>query len=120
MTVSPDIAKNLNLLRQSPAFALRETGDGGFAVVSPSTIPADGSIYWLAGESRLPVGSTVPSVFVVGGGGSELVRVYWHVHDTWVQSDDPRALDLLAADRSAVFPFDWSYAIPVANDIFHA
>ena len=120
MTLSPDIAKNLNLLRQSPTFALRESEDGRFAVVSPSTILADGSIYWLAGESRLPSGASVSSVFVVGGGGSDLVRVFWYVHTTWVQSDDPRALELLATNKAGAFPFDWSYAIPVANDIFHA
>ena len=120
MTVSPDIAKNLNLLRQSPTFALRETADAGFAVVTPSIIPSDGSIYWLAGESRLPCNAAVPSVFVIGGGGSDPVRIYWYASDTWVQSDDPRALELLGTDKSGAFPFDWSYAIPVANDIFHA
>ena len=120
MTVSPDIAKNLNVLRQSPAFALRETDDGGFAVVTPSAIPDDGAIYWLAGQSRLASGASVSSVFVVGGGGSDFIRAFWCVDDTWVQSDNPIAVELLRLPKSDVFPFDWAYAIPVTNDVFHA
>jgi hypothetical protein len=120
MTVDSELAKTLNLPRTSPAFALKQIGnDGSLEVIQLRKIPADSAIYWVSGTSKLASGRDVPSVFVIADGGGSLIKVYWYVGDRWFHSDDADALDALGLSRDEVFPFDWSYALPVANDVYH-
>ena len=120
MAVDSELAKTLNLPRTSPTFVLKQIGDdGSLEVVQLGKIPSDDAVYWLSGSSKLASGREVPSVFVVSDGGGSLVKVYWYVDDRWFQSDDADALDALGLGRNDVFPFDWSYAVPVENDVYH-
>lgn len=115
------LVKTLNLPRTSPSFAYRQLPDGSLNVVNPKAITEDGSIYWVAGTTALPRGKkTIPSVFVIENGGENLLAVYWYITDCWFRSDDPDAIDALELPKDQVFPFDWSYAIPVSNDPFHS
>ena len=70
----------------------------------PDVIPADGHIYWVAGESLLPDGTRIPSVFVLEDGGDTVAKVYWRVEAGWQEPSDPFS------------SFDRIYAVPVAND----
>ena len=119
MVTDLQLAKTLNLPRTSPTFAYRQCADGSLSVLQPGLIPNDGSIYWLAGHSVLASGKEVASVFVIEHGGGNLVGVYWFVDNAWYKSDDPDASDALGIPQEGIFPFDWKYAIPVENDIFH-
>lgn len=73
----------------------------------------------MSGWSKLPSGRDIPSVFVIAGGGSSLIKVHWYIDDCWFHSDDDDALDALGLTQSEVFPFDWSYDVPGENDIYH-
>ena len=121
MPVNAETAKRLNLLRGSPTFVLRETGDDGRAdVLQLARVPADDHVYWAAGECRLPDGRTLPSVFVIAGGGASMLRTYWHVDGRWYDAQhDPVVEQALGAPRETLFPFDWSCTVELADDVFH-
>jgi hypothetical protein len=108
----------LNLLRTSPTFVFREF-DNRMEVLQLPNVPNDGSVYWIGGESLLPVGRRIPSVFVVEHGGGNLIAVYWWIEKEWWTPSDADTLGVLGLRRDEVFPFDWRYAVPVENDIYH-
>jgi len=109
--VDEETAKSLNLLIGSPTFVFRH-GEVAFELVRPAMIPADGHTYSVAGESMLPDGTRVASVFVIEDGGGNLRTTYWQIEGDWYEPNDSE-LDAHHKDR---FPFDWSYAVPVEND----
>ena len=41
-----------------------------------------------------------------------------YIDERWFQSDDEDALEALGLAREEVFPFDWSYEVRVANDVY--
>jgi hypothetical protein len=84
-----------------------------------ASVPNDGSVYWIAGESHLPAGRAVPSVFIVEKGGGNLIAVYWLIDRNWYKPSDSAVLAKLDLRPDDVFPFDWRYAVPVDNDIYH-
>ena len=93
--------KTLELLHGSPRFVFRQ-GDVAFELVRPDLIPADGHTYWVAGESVLPDGTHVSSVFVLEDGGGKVAKVYWRMDDRWQEPNESQ--------------FDRIYAVPVTND----
>ena len=115
-----DLVQALNLLRCSPKFVLRQNGDQRMEVSQIGLVPDDGLRYWIAGESQLPVGRAIPSVFVVENGGGNLSAVYWYIGKEWYKPSEPDTLAKLDMRQEDVFPFDWRYAVAVANDIYHA
>ena len=117
--VDTDTAKQCNMLSSSPTFALKFLDDGSAELAQPPIIPNDGHGYAVAGESQLPAGLSVPSVFVVEGGGSYLVKVYWLIQGKWHEPSDAEVPGLLGHTEKGLFPFEWSYAIPVENDAYH-
>lgn len=113
-----DLIQSLNLLRAAPTFVFREYGNR-LEVAQVSRVPNDGSVYWVSGESLLPTGLSIPSVFVVEHGGGNLIGVYWFLDSTWYKPNDADALAALGLSRQEAFPFDWRYAVPVENDSYH-
>ncbi len=114
-----ELVQVLNLLRTSPTFVFCQRGDKRMVVSQLASVPNDGLVYWIAGESQLPKGRTVPSVFNVENGGGNLIAVYWYIDRAWYKPSDSDTLGKLELRREDVFPFDWQYAVPVENDIYH-
>lgn len=120
----PDTAtvRWLNLLNGSPSFVIR-IGPRTHApsVVQVEIVPEDDGVYWVAGTTTLPRGDRIPSVFEIDtSAGGSLVSVHWRIGGTWMSSSDKtRVLAALSAEEGDVFPFDWSYAIQVACDVYH-
>lgn len=75
----------------------------------------------MSGVTRLRSGAELESVFRVDtNGGGEFVGVYWKIGGKWWDfTERPAVFDALKLDQADVFPFDWSYAVPLAEDIFH-
>ena len=115
-----ELYQTLNLLRTSPTFVVRERADQRMEISELALVPNDDSVYWVAGESTLPAGRSIPSVFVVENGGGNLIAVYWFIEKAWFKPTDVETLSKLNLRREDVFPFDWRYAVPVENDIYHA
>lgn len=105
----------LNLLRQSPAFAMRESATGD-RLLQPDQIPDEDGIWWVSGTLTTSGGEQFDAVFIVGtDDGGDLHQVYVWV-DRWLPVSE---LPLAAGVASDVFPFDYATAIPLARDIFH-
>ncbi|WP_420113486.1 hypothetical protein [Pseudactinotalea sp.] len=112
----------LNLLHGSPTFVIRiDQLTGTPTVVQVEVVPEDDAIYWIAGTTMPPRGDRIPSVFQVDtSAGGNLVGVYWKIGPTWISSAEPsQALGALAARERDIFPFDWSYAVPLTRDCYH-
>ncbi len=119
MAVDDELAKSLNLLRASPSFVLRRTpGASSLDVINPTSIPNDGSDYWVAATSFLKCGRQLPTVAVIWAGG-ETGKFYWFSGGRWIESDDPVTLNTLGLKHDEVFPFDWRYAVPLDADPYH-
>lgn len=78
-------------------------------------------VYWVAGETTLHSGRKLESVFRVDtNAGGSLVSVFWKVNGQWHRHDDADTLAALEMLKGEVFPFDWSLAVPLEEDIFHS
>jgi len=119
MVTDTQLTRTLNLPRISPAFAYRQHEDGSLDVLQPSIIPNDDSIYWVAGHSTLANGHELVSVFIIEHGGGNVLAIYWFEDNSWYKSDDPDVPAALGLQKVDIYPFDWQYAIPVENDIYH-
>jgi len=119
MPVDDSTRRSLNLVHGSPDYTLQELGTGEINVLQLEDIPNDGYVYWLSATTKIKSGRKIPSVFVIANGGSDLVKVYWLIAEQWYASDDLLAAAALGLEKAEIFPFDWSYAIPVTNDIYH-
>jgi hypothetical protein len=117
--MATDFEKRLNLVSGSPTFAMKIRRDGSAEVLSPKVIPRDDHEYVVAATLKLRSGQVADAVFIIADGGATHVGIYVRVQKTWLASDDPRLPERLGVPRDEIFPFDWSYRIPVANDIFH-
>lgn len=112
----------LNLLHGSPSFVIRiDPHTDAPTVVQVEIVPKDDGVYWIAGTTTLPRGDRIPSVFEVDtSAGGSLAGVHWKIDGGWISSSEKRrALSALDAEEGEVFPFDWTYAIPLAQDIYH-
>jgi len=111
----------LNLVHSSPAFVIKidqKTGKG--TVRSPQIVPANDGEYWVAGETRLKSGRKLASVFrVQTNSGGTLLGGYWRVGEEWLDIQDERSYSALASARDKETPFDWTYAVPLTEDIYH-
>jgi hypothetical protein len=89
-------------------------------VVTLTLIPKGTGTYWIAGETRLRSGRKLESVFRVDtNGGGSLVAVFWKINGKWYRHEDSDTLAALGMEKADVFPFDWSFAVPLEEDIFH-
>ncbi|MEL6563227.1 MAG: hypothetical protein AAFQ59_02195 [Pseudomonadota bacterium] len=112
----------LNLVHTSPTFVIRMGGEKDNAnVLSPPVVPNNDGEYWIAGETVLKNGVKLKSVFRVDtNAGGTLVGAYWRIADAWWDFQNrPAVLDALSAEEKEIFPFDWSYAVALEEDIFH-
>ena len=107
-----------NTIHGTPRSVFWEKPGSDVEVAWPEVIPADTGLYWVAGTTTVACGREVASVFIVDTDSSgELSAVFWTVEDgEWIDSQDEDAPARLGLERSEVFPFDWSYAIPLEQD----
>lgn len=83
-------------------------------------MPANDGAYWVAGETRLKSGTTLASVFQVQtSSGGALIGGFWRIGDDWFDLQDDQAFRVLASSRDQETPFDWSYAVPLSEDMYH-
>lgn len=119
---STELQQWLNLVHSSPKFVIKideKTGKG--FVRSPQIVPANDGEYWVAGETRLKSGRKLASVFrVQTNSGGTLLGGYWRVGEEWLDQQDERSYAALASTRDKETPFDWSYAVPLTEDIYHS
>jgi hypothetical protein len=113
--------KRMNMMRGSPSFVLRQTGEDGSAdVLKPERVPANDGIYWVAGTTVLKSGRELSSVFCVDtDSGGELLAAFWWIDGKWYSQQDDATLRALGLSRSEVFPYDWRYHVPLTEDIYH-
>lgn len=112
----------LNLVHTSPKFVIRMGAEQENAnVVSPPVVPKGDGEYLVAGQTELKNGSQIPSVFLVDtNAGGTLVGAYWHIAGAWWDFQDrPAVFEALSVSEAEAFPFDWSYAVALEEDIFH-
>jgi len=114
-----DLNQRLNLLIESPKFAYRVYPDGATEVLSPLEIPIDDLEYWVGAKITLRNGHKIDGAFVLRNGGGEQVRIYFRINGAWKTSDNKKVPDLLSLPREEIFPIEWTYNLPVANDMFH-
>ena len=111
--------KRLNVIHGSPSFCLREHPDGSMDVLQLQEIPDDGHVYWVHAIVTFACGQKASAVFCITSGGREHISVKIRINDRWFNSDDPDLLEALGFSTEQAFPFDWSYSIPVVDDIYH-
>lgn len=112
----------LNLLKSSPNFAIRlGRGDDKPNVKQLSEIPKDDGLYWVFGMAMLKNGDSIPSVFEVDtDSGGSLTGAYFFIKGVWCHIGDKDEIsNSLNYPLEDIFPFDWKYAIPLAEDIYH-
>lgn len=121
MAIEADLAKRLNLLRSSPSFVLKDVGsEGKQHVVATKLIPENSGSYWVAGRTTLKNGRVLEAVFNVDtGSGGSLLAIFWFIGKEWYRHDDQSTCKALDLSREEVFPFNWDFAVPLENDIFH-
>jgi hypothetical protein len=89
-------------------------------VVSPPSVPDKDGTYWVPGDTRLKSGQAAQSVFRVDtNSGGELLSVYWFIDSNWYEHQDADAYARLGVSRDDVFPFDWTYGIPLDRGVYH-
>jgi hypothetical protein len=122
MITDPELGKDLQFLNSQRSWVYREIPEENVAqVLSPPSIPKATGVYWIAGETVLHCGRRLDSVFQVDtDSGGELMSVYWHIGGQWYKHDDEDVLRALEVSRDDVFPFDWSFAVPLEEDVFHS
>ena len=121
MSIHPDLIQRLNLVRSAPAFVLHEEGgDGDMSVISPSLIPSNSGVYWVAGVTSAKCRKEIESVFRVNtDDGGSLMAAMWWIGGKWYDQQDPVALSAMKLSREEMFPYDWSYLVPLEEDIYH-
>jgi len=113
----------LNLVHSSPSFVIRHGAEGENANVrSPAIVPNNDGEYWISGETVLKNGHSLPSVFRVDtNAGGTLVGAYWRISEQWWDFQNrPAVFEALGITEADAFPFDWSYAVKLEEDIFHS
>jgi hypothetical protein len=116
-SVAPETAQWLNLLRESSSFVLfegRNAGDERLEQVE--TVPTDSGICWIGGSLTTANGRTLDAVHLVNtDDGGQLVGSYVWV-DGWHRIEDLPSH--LGDPPSTVYPFDYTLAVPLAEDRF--
>ncbi|SHK71077.1 hypothetical protein SAMN05421803_12914 [Nocardiopsis flavescens] len=111
----------LNLLHGSPSFVIRiDPRTSTPTVVQVEVVPDDDGVYWIAGTTTLPRGDVLPSVFQVDtAAGGSLLGVHWKIHGRWMSSSDrTQVLAALDAGEGDMFPFNWTYVVPLARNVY--
>jgi len=122
MITDAELLQDLQFLNSQPSWVYRELpGEDRAELLEPATVPAETGVYWIAGETTLHAGRKLESVFCVDtDAGGELVSVFWKIGDHWYRHDDTDTLAALELSQDEVFPFDWSYVVPLEEDIYHS
>ena len=112
--------KLLNLVRTNPSFVLKVQDDGSANLLSPKAIPKCTGMYWVAGTTVLPQGQRISSVFVVDSDScAEQCCVFWYHDGDYFEHQESEELSrLLGLEVGAMFPYSWSYHVPVDGDAF--
>lgn len=121
MIEEKELIQRLNLLGMSKNFVLHEnTSDGSADVITINEIPSNDGIYWVAGVTTLKNGNKLESVFRVNTDtGGTLLEVFWKINSTWYDQQNKQAVKALGEAKKEIFPYDWSYAVPLKEDIYH-
>lgn len=121
MSLDPELIKQLNLVNGSPRFVLRENQrTGKLELKNPPVVPDGDGIYWVAATCRLKNGMELPAVLRVDtDAGGSLQSVFWKIEGGWVEHSGSDTLKRLGLTSSEVFPFDWSFKVPLHRDSFH-
>ena len=116
-----ELIKDLNFISGQPTWVYHELANEDMVnLLRLQRVPYQTGIYWIAGESTLASGKRLGSVFRVDSdAGGSLATVYWKINDMWFRHDDTAALEALGLVKNDVFPFDWSFAVPLEEDHFH-
>ncbi|WP_146511700.1 hypothetical protein [Thalassoglobus neptunius] len=122
MITDTELRQDLQFLSGQKSWVYKEVaGQDKAEVLTPSVIAKESGVYWVAGETTLHGGRKLESVFRVDtNAGGSLVSVFWKIADQWYRHDEPDALEKLDLPKDEVFPFDWSLAVPLEEDIFHS
>ncbi len=122
MITDTELRQDLQFLSGQKSWVYREMpGQDKAEVLTSPTIPKETGVYWIAGETTLRSGQKLESVFRVDtDAGGSLVSVFWKVNGQWHRHDDADTLAALGVSNDEVFPFDWSLAVPLEEDIFHS
>ena len=116
-SVAPETAQWLNLIRESPSFVLFEgRNPGDECLQQVEVVSPDSGICWIGGSLTTADGRTLDAVHLVNtDDGGQLAGSYvwvggWHrIEDFASQLDE---------EPSSVYPFDYSLAVPLAEDWF--
>lgn len=121
MITDNDMRQRLNLVRTSGSFVLQGDGSQGEAnVVSMTVVPKASGVCWVGGTTIVKSGREIESVFRVDtNSGGTLMSIFWWIDGKWYKHEDADALSALGLSKDEVFPFDWRFAIPLEEDIFH-
>jgi len=111
--------KILNLVRTQPRFSVRESDAGDLFCESVNPVPENRGFYWIAGVTHLQNGIDIESVFVVDtDSGAEQSNVFWYVKGAWYEHrESESAAEALGIAKADMFPYDWTYHVPVTGDI---
>lgn len=122
MITDGELRQDLSFLCGQESWVYREMpGQSKAEVLSAKSIPKETGVYWVAGESKLHSGRKVESVFRVDtNAGGSLVSVFWRVNGQWHSHDDADTLTALGMAKDEVFPFDWSLAVSLEEDVLHS
>ncbi len=116
-----ELRQTLGLLSTQKSWIYREISDQDeMQVIRLASVPKESGICWVAGTTELRCGRHVESVFRADtDAGGEFVTVFWSIEGQWYHHDDTDALTSLGMTKNEVFPFDWSFAVPLEHDVFH-
>lgn len=113
--VPPETARWLNLLRASPSFVLVEGRTAGHERLhQPLRVPANSGMCWVSGTVTTASEQSFDAVHVVSTDeGGQLAETYvWA--DAWFRAEELPTMLSLAHD--AVFPFRYTFAVPLEGD----
>lgn len=121
MKAVDELGRRLSLVESSKVFVLKEVGgEGSASALSVSLVPNDDGIYWVGGTTKLANGRELPSVFRVDtNAAGNLLSIYWKIGSDWYEHDSEEVFSRLGIQTNEVFPFDWSYNVPLEKDAFH-
>jgi|SynMetStandDraft_3_1070028.scaffolds.fasta_scaffold07941_2 hypothetical protein len=123
MKIDQTTIRWLNLLHSSPTFVIRYGSNNEVPTVEClKLIPRNDGEYCLSGTTILKNGLEIPSVFRINTNtGGTLNDVYWLINNNWRDFNNrPSVFEELGVVEHDIFPFDWTYAVDLEEDIYHS
>ena len=124
MIIKKELVQFLNLVHLTPGFVIHETDQTstGSEFINVQTIPNNDGIYWVPGKVIFKNLDEHDAVFVVDtNSGGSFLEVFLYLDKKWwdLIHRDPHLFDVLHVDKDDVFPFDWTFSIPLEYDMYH-